>query len=298
MFTTLSGAGFALLALVAAWPETAHPEFGWVGLVSGFALSVGGLISSTFHLRHPERAWRAFTQWQSSWLSREGVLSVAALAVIGLFGMSWLLFDWVPTVVGLVGAALAIATVYATSMIYAQLKSVPAWHTELTPACYLLFAAAGGLIALIPIRAFVGLEATITTAAAIAITVVAWFAKYLWWKRYDSLEPKSTVRSATGLGQLGRVKLFEAPHTGSNYLMKEMGFRIARKHAAKLRAIALAAGGVLPVLLLLAGAATEAFLFFGILAFISYFLGTVVERWLFFAEAKHVVNLYYERAGA
>jgi sulfite dehydrogenase (quinone) subunit SoeC len=297
-FTTLSGAGFALLALVAVWPETAHPEYGWIGLFTGFALSVGGLISSTFHLRHPERAWRAFSQWQSSWLAREGVLAVAALVVIGLFGLFWLLFDSVWMVFGLAGAALAIATVYATSMIYAQLKTVPAWHTELTPACYLLFAAAGGFIALVAIRGFVGLDATAATVVAIAVTAVAWIVKFFWWKRYDLLESESTAATATGLGVFGRVRLLEAPHTGSNYLMKEMGFRIARKHAAKLRLIAVAAGCVLTILLLLAGLATEAFLGFGILALASYFLGTIVERWLFFAEARHVVNAYYDRASS
>ena len=30
-------------------------------------------------------------------------------------------------------------------------------------------------------------------------------------------------------------------------------------------------------------------------AVICNFLGLIVERWLFFAEAKHIVNLYYGR---
>ena len=30
-------------------------------------------------------------------------------------------------------------------------------------------------------------------------------------------------------------------------------------------------------------------------ATLACFLGTILERWLFFAEAKHVVNLYYGR---
>jgi DMSO reductase anchor subunit len=42
-----------------------------------------GLLSSTFHLGHPERAWRAFSQWRSSWLSREGVAAVATYLPAG-----------------------------------------------------------------------------------------------------------------------------------------------------------------------------------------------------------------------
>ena len=38
-----------------------------------FFLIFSGLVSSTLHLGHPERAWRALSQWKSSWLSREGV---------------------------------------------------------------------------------------------------------------------------------------------------------------------------------------------------------------------------------
>jgi DMSO reductase anchor subunit len=74
-----------------------------------------------------------------------------------------------------------------------------------------------------------------------------------------------------------------------------MGFRIARKHAVRLRRIARIAGFALPALLTVfalfrpgrAAALAAA------LAVISMALGLVVERWLFFAEAKHTVTLYY-----
>ena len=39
-----------------------------------------------------------------------------------------------------------------------------------------------------------------------------------------------------------QVRLVEPPHHGENYLLKEMGFRVARKHAAKLRRIAVLRG--------------------------------------------------------
>ncbi len=107
----------------------------------------------------------------------------------------------------------------------------------------------------------------------------------------------STAESATGLGFLGKVRLLEAPHTSENYLLKEMGFRIARKHAQKLRVIAICLGFVLPlVLAIVASAATGAIApICWTLAAAVAMIGVLVERWLFFAEAKHTVMLYYGR---
>ena len=102
-----------------------------------------------------------------------------------------------------------------------------------------------------------------------------------------------SVESATGLGHLGTVKPLMPPHTEENYLQHEMGFVVARKHADKLRIFAIGLGGVLPIIVLLVAPASAAALGFAVL---SHVAGMFVERWLFFAEAKHVVTLYYEGA--
>jgi DMSO reductase anchor subunit len=96
------------------------------------------------------------------------------------------------------------------------------------------------------------------------------------------------------------VRLFEAPHTSENYLLKEMGFQIARKHAAKLRRIALVLGFILPFVLLLASLALREWpaILASLLAAVLGSAGVLVERWLFFAEARHAVTLYYGRSVA
>ncbi|TIT81452.1 MAG: dimethyl sulfoxide reductase anchor subunit, partial [Mesorhizobium sp.] len=95
----------------------------------------------------------------------------------------------------------------------------------------------------------------------------------------------------------GTVRSIEWPHTEENYLLKEMGFRIARKHGAKLRRISQVLAFASPALLL-------AVVFFlpwplgavaSVLAALLQFAGMLVERWLFFAEAEHTVMLYYGR---
>ena len=105
--------------------------------------------------------------------------------------------------------------------------------------------------------------------------------------------PAGSIESATGLGDLGTVRPLMPPHTEENYLQHEMGFVVARKHADKLRMIAIGLGGLLPILLLFVAPASTAALALALLAHVA---GMFVERWLFFAEAKHVVTLYYEGA--
>ncbi|MEN9061356.1 hypothetical protein [Ponticoccus litoralis] len=85
------------------------------------------------------------------------------------------------------------------------------------------------------------------------------------------------------------MRPFEPPHTGDSYLTREMAFVVARKHARKLRMIALVLMAGLPALLLLAAPGHVT----GALALMMHLAGTLVARWLFFAEARHVMALYY-----
>ncbi|WP_104017671.1 dimethyl sulfoxide reductase anchor subunit family protein [Roseovarius nitratireducens] len=278
-FTTLSGAGFGVLF----WLGLGLPDVtGWVAFAFfavAYALAAGGLLASTFHLGHPERAWKAFSQWRSSWLSREGVASVAALVVMGVYGAALVFLDTRIAPLGWLGAALALATVYTTSMIYAQMRTVPRWKTPLTPVLFIAVSLAGGAL----------LAGQVT--AAMALLAVAGLVQVLWWMRGDgALAASGTdMATATGLGGIGHVRAFAPPHTGSNYLLREFVFVVGRKHAAKLRMIALALGYALPLVLLALPFSHAA----AALAAISHLVGIAVSRWLFFAEAEHVVGLYY-----
>ena len=71
---------------------------------------------------------KAFTQWRSSWLSREGIAAVLALLAMGLYAIGVIFMDTRFGLVGVVGAALSILTVFTTSMIYTQLKTIPRWN--------------------------------------------------------------------------------------------------------------------------------------------------------------------------
>ena len=295
-FTTISGAGFGLIALLSLALSFGMAQFD-IGLFTAAIIAVGlssaGLISSTFHLANPQRAWHAFSQYQSSWLSREGVLSVLTLGCFVLWLGSSFLAGQAPLWIGILIAFLCALTIFATAMIYAQLKPVPRWHSHLTPACYLGFSLSSGMI----LYALLRPEDMASGQIALASLVLAWAIKLLWWQRADKTgrdADGSSLASATGLTGYADIKLFEAPHLTKNYLMKEMVFEIGRKHGKKLRNISMGLGFVLPfILLLLAGFFGAPVMVCAILAFGFHMIGLFVERWLFFAEAEHVVALYY-----
>src|SRR5690606_26926924 len=128
----------------------------------------------------------------------------------------------------------------------------------------------------------------------------AWLLKAASWSRADKAERTYTVEQATGLGRFGKVRPLEPPHTQPNYVMREMGYQIGRKHAQKLRRIAVILTFVLPGLLSILVLATgvQIALLLAFAAVISAGAGVLVERWLFFAEAEHVVMLFYGRETA
>jgi len=308
-FTTASGAGYGLLALLGVLAPfgllPADSRFGLVALALALAAITAGLLSSTLHLGQKQRAWRAFSQWRSSWLSREGVAAVVTYLPAGLFGIGWVFLGSVSKAAGVLAALGAVATVYCTSMIYRSLKPVPRWHNGWVVPNYLALALMTGLLWLAPVLQAFGarpepgkLVPVLVPVLVLVSIALAAVLKLGYWRFIDDAPATSTAGSATGLGRLGTVRLFEAPHTSENYLLKEMGFSIARKHAAKLRRIAIGLGFGLPFLLSLVP-----FLAPGLPALAATFaaaiLGTAgvfVERWLFFAEARHAVTLYYGQA--
>jgi DMSO reductase anchor subunit len=298
LFTTLSGLGYGLAAVlglglldpVAIATKLAH--------ILALALIAGGLISSTLHLGNPLRAWRAFSQWRSSWLSREGVMAVLTFVPLGINATASVWSGRYLPLTGLLGAVFCGFTVFCTAMIYASLRSVQAWNTRWTPVSYLLFALAGGLVLASFFSALGGNAHPLLPLLAAMALGAAWLAKTFWWARLRAMASLSTPESATGLGPIGKVRLFEPPHMNGNYLTREMGFRVARKHAVRLRQIAVVGGGVVPALLLAmlvlpGGPAGIAAAAMAGVAVLLLFGGTLVERWLFFAEARHAVKNYY-----
>jgi DMSO reductase anchor subunit len=303
-FTSASGGGYFLLALLGLLGALGFlppdPVLGFIAFGVAFVMVTAGLLSSTLHLGHPERAWRAMSQWRSSWLSREGVLSIATYVPAGLFAILWIFLGFVSSIFGVLTLICALATVGATAMIYASLKPIQRWSNRFVLPNYLLLGLASGSLWLttianivLPARDFVLAGCDWLAVVALALAAVG---KLLYWRYIDRSQGRPTAESATGLGGIGKVRLFAAPHTEENYLLKEMGYKVARKHAEKLRLIALALGFTVPAILAaLALLEAEGWMSVALLglATLGNAVGTLTERWLFFAEARHTVTLYY-----
>jgi DMSO reductase anchor subunit len=302
VFTTLTGTGFGLWFWIALRIATGdRPQWfdglGWMfGLLAAAALVAVGVLASLWHLGKPARVWRAFSQWRSSWMSREGVFAVACFVVAGtLFAMLWANAPaWAARAVAALLAVLCVLAVFSTAMIYASLTPIPAWRHRLVVPAYLLFAALGGGLLFGPFAGTTLDAPTLVGAGIVAGAIALWWVKRRYWRDLDRDALPQTRGDAVGLPNRD-VTVFERPHTESNYLTREMGFVVARKHAKQLRAISAMSFALIPALcalpawLLPHGDATP-LLWVGA---VSFQLGALVERWLFFAEAKHLVTLYY-----
>ena len=279
VFSVLSGAGFGLLAYLGAGVITplGWGAFFWWGL--GYGLAIAGLMAATAHLGNPKNALKAFSQWRTSWLSREAWAAVATLLVLAPVALSdWLGLGW-SRYLGYLGAMLALFTVFTTSMIYTQIKAVPRWNHWINPVIFLGFALSGGAV-----LAGQGWATYSLVALGGVLLVGGWISDGQFAKRAQ------TMGTATGLGDIGLVTVFEQPHTGGNYLMREMIYVVARKHSQKLRVIAIGFTSALPAIML-ALLPEQAWTF--AIAALFHLVGAFVSRWLFFAEAEHVVGLYY-----
>lgn len=282
IFTSLSGLGFGLFAWLGLGIPNVH---GWTAFgffFVSYALSVGGLLASVFHLANKKNAIYSFSQWRTSWLSREGVMAVITLLTFAPFAIGRIFFDTDLPIFGYVGSVLALLTVFVTSMIYTQLKSVPRWNMPLTPVLFLLYAVSGG--------ALLAGEARIAGFLIAILTLV----QIAGWVIGDGRFTGSGTDkgTATGLGGLGKVRVFESAHTSRNYIMDEMVHVVGRKHSMKLRIIAALTIGLIPVVILLLLPVGH---LMSLVALVIHLVGVFASRWLFFAEAEHVVGLYYSR---
>jgi sulfite dehydrogenase (quinone) subunit SoeC len=298
LFTTASGAGYGLLALLGLvgfnHGAASSQAFALTTIFVALALITIGLLSSTLHLGHPERAWRAFSQWRSSWLSREGVAAVATYPVALAFAATWSGLVNTPTLIkplGIITLIMCTVTVICTAMIYRSLRTIRQWNHKLVVPVYVAFALATGACLLPAIAIWFDRYQIFQSILAIAALLVVALLKFVYWRSVDNIPRTHTTGEATGLGK--DVRMWELPHTNTNFIQKEMGFVVARKHALQLRKLVFL---YLTIALLATTGCLFATPYLALLAALFALAAAVFERWLFFAEAEHVVTLFYGKA--
>ena len=282
LFTVLSGFGFGLTSIVGLLQFLNQISMVDIIIFSSMGLffSTIGLISSFFHLANKKNAIKSMSQWQTSWLSREAISSIFCLSiVVGNIGWIFVQKMYISEV-GIILFLLSLITVFTTSMIYAQLKTVPSWNNMLTPTLFIFAALAGGSI-------------LITDHASLVLLLIFAVLQVLFWYIADRsfIDIETTVGTALGFSKNEDIRAFDAAHTNRNYLLNEMVYKVARKHAVKIRYISFFAAFVLPMSLILIFPGNFSV---SVLIIASHLVGIYFSRWLFFAEAKHSVSFYYQ----
>lgn len=295
VFTVMSGAGYGLITLMVLGHMSGFAPQEDSVLIGGGVLALVmitvGLLSSTLHLANPKNAWRSFSRFKTSWLSREAVFAVLfyPFTLIYLAGV-WFQGAEVGTFValcGLVSAVLAMVTLFCTSMIYASLKTIRQWNSSLTPVNYIALGLMSGSLLLAAMQGVLAGElAGIQLQMAMGLLVLGAVVKvvYLFWIGKPA---GSTINTATGFTQ-ATVRLLDQGHTSNGFLNNEFGYTVAANKLVRLRLLMLALAFVVPFLLLLAASSALT-----VIAALLVIAGLLVERWLFFAEARHVVRLFH-----
>ena len=282
LFTVLSGFGFGLTSIVGLLQFLNQISMVDIIIFSSMGLffSTIGLISSFFHLANKKNAIKSMSQWQTSWLSREAISSIFCLSIV-VGNIGWIFVqNMYINEVGIILFVLSLITVFTTSMIYAQLKTVPSWNNMLTPTLFIFAALAGGSI-------------LITDHASLVLLLIFAVLQVLFWYIADRsfIDIETTVGTALGFSKNEDIRAFDAAHTNRNYLLNEMVYKVARKHAIKIRYISFFAAFVLPMSLILIFPGNFSV---SVLIIASHLVGIYFSRWLFFAEAKHSVSFYYQ----
>jgi DMSO reductase anchor subunit len=301
-FTTLAGAAQGLLlalvgielgasvGVIAPAPDT---DLYVVGAAIILLFGGIGLVSSTFHLGNPQRAWRSAAMWRTSWLSREVIVLPAFLGCVAVWGGShW--YGYQTLGWGLAAAVLALLLYLCTGMIYAAVKAIREWATPLTPWNYALLGIASGLTLCTALAAALATPLVAPLAmAALVTTLAGGVSRGLTLWRNLTLAPKTTTQTALGVRHPRIVQTSQGMTAGS-FGTREFFHGHAEAHVIGMRLCALVFGFVAPVaaLVVLAPGLTAGVA--ALLFFVQYF-GLLAERWSFFAEGQHPQNLYHQR---
>ncbi|HMS26824.1 MAG TPA: dimethyl sulfoxide reductase anchor subunit [Burkholderiaceae bacterium] len=312
--TTLIGAAQGLF--LALFTHQTYSLFGLLPLQSTFfygygaalslTLLMGGLIASFFHLGHPERAWRAVTQWRTSWLAREVIVLPIFMALVFLYGMTHL-SGFNPTIItlnsglvvdttiiiGIVGTILAFALFITTGMVYAGVRFLQEWHSPLTVLNYILLGGASGFtLAALYASHFAPSQIQFFTGWAIIITALALIGRIASLIRNAKLKPKSTLQTAIGIKH-PKISQNAAGFLGGSFNTREFFHGATKSKLRLVKWFFLVAVFVLPLTMLssVLGNLSPTIL---LIAFVVQYFGLLAERWFFFAQANHPQNLYYQ----
>jgi sulfite dehydrogenase (quinone) subunit SoeC len=300
-FTTLAGMAQGLLFFIALLnieaPILSAPFLAMLALPVSFILLTLGLLASFFHLGHPERAWRAAMMWRTSWLSREVIALPAVMlltAMTFLFIISGLVPAWL-------WAALLISILalwICTAKIYQCIRFIQEWSHPSTLSNFILLGlTSGGLLLEFLLMLWnepgAPLNMSMISGANFILLFLALNLKLWIWRRNQKLKPKSNLASATGI-KGSNIRQTSMGFMGGSFNTREFFHHQTDRVISNIRKIILLMTYIGPMILLAFSMNSPSIIQIAI-ALLMHYIGLLAERWMFFAEANHPQNLYYQR---
>ena len=300
-FTTLAGMAQGLLFFIALLnieaPILSAPFLAMLALPVSFILLTLGLVASFFHLGHPERAWRAAMMWRTSWLSRE-VLALPAVMLLTAMTFLFVVSGMVPV---WLWAALLISTLIlwiCTAKIYQCIRFIQEWSHPSTLSNFILLGlSSGGLLLEFLLMLWndpsIPLGMGPISGANFILLFIALNLKLWIWRRNQQLKPKSNLASATGI-KGSNIRQTSMGFMGVSFNTREFFHHQTDRVISNIRKIILLLTYVGPMILLGFSMNSPSIAQIAI-ALLMHYIGLLAERWMFFAEANHPQNLYYQR---
>lgn len=313
--TTLIGVGQGVfLALftgqsysaVELLPTQDSSSFYGNGAIIALMFLIAGLIASVFHLGRPERAWRAASQWRTSWLSREVIALPIMMGLVFIYGVMHH-FGWDSTllttdkgarlqlslIIATLGMLATFALFICTGMIYACLKFLQEWHTSLTVINYTLFGTASGFILMTAfanvsapnLMSFYGIWATIITLSVFVTRSASLI-------RNQRIKYKSTIQTAIGVRHT-KIQQKAMGFMGGSVNTRDFFHHTSLMFMRNMKWIFMVLVFPVPLVLLWMGMESQSTSTL-LAAFVVQYVGLLAERWFFFAQANHPQNLYYQ----
>jgi len=312
--TTLIGMGQGLFlaiyteqvySLLNVLPHGEKSLFYAIGSAIALILLGLGMIAAMFHLGRPERAWRAITQWRTSWLSREVIVLPIFMGLLFMYGivhyMNWniqliaigaVIID-ISVVIGLFAMIAASLLFLSTGMIYACLKFLQEWHSPLTVINYVLLGSASGFTLSTLLAAIYAPQSVNFYAGwTIVITLLAYLFRYASLIRNKRLRPKSTVQTAIGVRHT-KITQKAMGFMGGSVNTRDFFHHKSKAIIALIKHSFIVLVFYIPIVLL-SVYIVQPIQELLIIALISQSLGLIAERWYFFADANHPQNIYYQ----
>jgi DMSO reductase anchor subunit len=301
LFTTLVGMAQGLLFFIALLnieaPVLSAPFLAILALPVSFILLTLSLVASFFHLGHPERAWRAAMMWRTSWLSRE-VIALPAVMLLTAMTFFFITAGMVPV---WLWAALLISTLVlwiCTAKIYQCIRFIQEWSHPSTLSNFILLGlTSGGLLLEFLLMLWndpsAPLGIGLISGANFILLFLALNLKLWIWRRNQQLKPKSNLASATGI-KGNNIRQTSMGFMGGSFNTREFFHHQTDRVISNIRKIILLMAYIGPMILLAISMNSPSIIQIATALFMHY-IGLLAERWMFFAEANHPQNLYYQR---